>query len=33
LVTAQTVADVGSLEQAEGLGTQVAAELRRGGAH
>jgi len=33
LVTAQTVADVGSLEQAESLGTQVAAELRRGGAH
>jgi hydroxymethylbilane synthase len=33
LVTAQTVADVGSLEQAESLGTHVAAELRRGGAH
>jgi hydroxymethylbilane synthase len=33
LVTAQTVADVGSLEHAESLGTQVAAELRRGGAH
>jgi hydroxymethylbilane synthase len=33
LVTAQTVADVGSLEQAESLGIQVAAELRRGGAH
>jgi hydroxymethylbilane synthase len=32
LVTAQTVADVGSLEQAESLGTKVAAELRRGGA-
>jgi hypothetical protein len=33
LVTAQTVAEVASLEQAEALGTQVAADLRRGGAH
>ena len=32
LVTAQTVSEVGSLEQAESLGTLVAAELRRGGA-
>ena len=33
LVTAQVVAQVVSLEEAESLGTQIAAELRRGGAH
>ena len=33
LVTAQVVAQVVSLEEAESLGIQIAAELRRGGAH
>jgi hydroxymethylbilane synthase len=32
LVTAQSVSAVGSLEQAESLGTLVATDLRRGGA-